>query len=82
MSRGALEKGGGSTYTAQWTYKIVRKWTLMDISEEPVIFPVDIQKTMTEDAGLLAILSRAECPRAFTAKDSVTHNSLLLLKTK
>lgn len=53
----------------------------MDISEEPVIFPVDIQKMMTEDAGLLAI-SGAECPRAFTAKDSVTHNSLLLLKTK
>lgn len=47
MSRGVLENGGGSTYTAQRTYKIVRKWTLMDISEEPVIFPVDIQKTMT-----------------------------------
>lgn len=89
VSRG-VEGGsdGGRIYTAQRTYKIARKCTMMDVSEEPVIvsfFSGDIQEMVAEAAGLftlLAILNKAECPWSFTAKDSITHNPLLLLQTK
>lgn len=87
ISRGVVGNGGGRTYTAQRTYKIVRKCTLMDVYEEPVI--VSFFWGCSRDGGwsgrtptLLAILNKTECPWSFTAKDSITHNPLLLLQKK